>query len=178
MLKTARIVRYIVALPLLAQFASAQPGVSARQRVPDSMVSGSHTVVGSGNTLLSTGAQALLAGRYQEGVRLTMLGLERSGMTDRMRASGLSNLCAGYAALNDTNQAIEYCTQSIELNDANWRAWSNRSYAYWLKGQYELAGADLEQALSINEHARQLFRIRGMLNEVGLKPRINMEDRQ
>ena len=47
-----------------------------------------------------------------------------------------------------------------------------------MKDDYEKAGLDLERATSINERARQLFMIRGMLNEAGLKPRIQMEDRQ
>jgi hypothetical protein len=47
-----------------------------------------------------------------------------------------------------------------------------------MKDEYDKAGADLERAMSINDRARQLFRIRGMLNEAGLKPRILMEDRQ
>jgi tetratricopeptide (TPR) repeat protein len=80
--------------------------------------------------------------------------------------------------LNQPNLAIDYCTRSIEIDDDNWHAWSNRSYAYWLKDQYDRAGEDLERAMSIDESARQLFQIRGMLNEAGLRPRIEMEDRQ
>jgi tetratricopeptide (TPR) repeat protein len=168
----------ILAFLLASPAAFAQNETSERRSVPDSMLSGSRTVIGTDNSFLSLGSQAMLAGRWEEGIRFTLLGLEKAGMNDRMRSGGLSNLCAGYAALNDSTQAIDYCTQSIELNEQNWRAWSNRSYAYWLKGQYELAGADLERATSINDRARQLFRIRGMLNEAGLKPRVVMEDRQ
>ncbi|MGD2167879.1 MAG: hypothetical protein PVF63_07195 [Gammaproteobacteria bacterium] len=138
----------------------------------------SRTVFGTPNELLSVGAQAMLAGRWEDGVRLTLMGLEQVGVNEQMRAAALSNLCGGYAALNQPDLAIEYCTQSIDIDEDNWRAWSNRSYAYWLKDQYVAAGADLERATSINDRARQLFQIRGMLNEAGLKPRIVMEDRQ
>lgn len=163
---------------LLGSVAAAQDGIGDGRLQGDHRVPGSRTVIGAENSLLSVGAQALLAGRYEEGIRLTLLGLERAGMSDQMRAGGLSNLCAGFAALNETSQAIEYCSQSIALNDRNWRAWSNRSYAYWLRGEIEQAGADLERATSINDRARQLFHIRGMLNEAGLRPRIEMQDRQ
>jgi tetratricopeptide (TPR) repeat protein len=136
------------------------------------------SVFGVGNELLTVGSEAMLAGRWEDGVRLTLLGLEQVGVKDSQRADGFSNLCGAFAALNQPDRAIDYCTQSIEIDEDNWRAWSNRSYAYWLKEQYDKAGVDLERATSINESARQLFQIRGMLNEAGLRPRILMEDRQ
>ena len=138
----------------------------------------SRSVFGIGNELLAVGSEAMLAGRWQDGIRLTLAGLEEVGVKDAQRAGGYSNLCGAYAALNQPNLAIDYCTLSIEIDEDNWHAWSNRSYAYWLKDQYDRAGEDLERAMSINEGARQLFQIRGMLNEAGLRPRIEMEDRQ
>ncbi len=179
----AMVQKVLVIMTMLAALALGRSAVA--QTVSDSIrnadsqkTAGSNTVLGADNQLLSVGSQAMLAGRWEDGIRLTLLGLERPGVTDHMRASALSNLCGGYAALEQVDMAIDYCTQSIELNDRNWRAWSNRSYAYWLMRDYELAGAELERATAINDRARQLFQIRGMLNEAGLVPRITMEDRQ
>jgi tetratricopeptide (TPR) repeat protein len=138
----------------------------------------SRTVFGTPNELLTVGSEAMMAGRWEDGIRLTLQGLGQVGVTDEMKAAALSNLCGAYAAHNQPDLAIDYCSESIELDDQNWRAWSNRSYAYWMKEQYESAGEDLERAMSINDGARQLFQIRGMLNEAGLRPRIQMEDRQ
>lgn len=154
-------------------------GIDERIRNVDTLQrTTSRTVFGIENELLAVGAEALMAGRWEDGVRLTLLGLDQVGVTDAQRADGMSNLCGGYAALNRPDLAIDYCSQSIELNDENWRAWSNRSYAYWLKAQYDQAGQDLERAMSLNSNARQLAQIRGMLNEKGLRPRVEMEDRQ
>lgn len=166
------------AAALIGECLFAQDGNDARHGSGDSELPGTRTVIGPTRSFLSIGADALVAGRYEEGVRLTLRGLQNARISARARAAGLTNLCAGYAALNESNQAIEYCTQSIALNEDDWRAWGNRSFAYWLKGEYGLAGADLERATSLNENARSLFRIRGMLNESGLQPRIEMEDRQ
>lgn len=173
----------LVILTMLAALALGRPAFAQSSldnlRAADSQrEAGSTTVLGNDNQFLSVGSQAMLAGRWEDGIRLTLLGLERPGVNDYMRAAALANLCGGYAALEQVDLAIDYCTQSIELNDRNWRAWSNRSYAYWLMRDYELAGEDLEVAASINDRARQLGRIRGMLNEAGLVPRITMEDRQ
>lgn len=142
-------------------------------RTPDNRM-----VFGPGSSLLSAGAEAIRYGRYDEGIRLTLMGLERPGNTDQNRAAALSNICAAHAAKNEPDQAIEYCTQSLELNENNWHAFSNRSYAYWLKDMYAEADADLKAATALNPDARQVMQIRGMLNEAGLRPRVIMEDHQ
>jgi tetratricopeptide (TPR) repeat protein len=138
----------------------------------------SRTVLGGGNELLAAGADAIRAGFYDEGIRLTNLGLQRPNNTELDRAAALSNLCAAYAAKRLPDMAIEYCTQSLAINERSWRAFSNRSYAYWLKGMLPEAKLDLDAAAAINSDARQIAQIRGMINEAGLQPRITMEDHQ
>jgi tetratricopeptide (TPR) repeat protein len=154
--------------------------VASRQRIRDleNKTSDTRSVFGSINELLAAGADAIRYGRYDEGINLTLLGLERRDTSDRNRAAALSNLCAAFAAKNSPDEAIIYCTQSLEISELNWQAWSNRSYAYWLKTMYEEAASDLDRAIAIDDGARQLSQIRGMLNEAGLRPRIITEDRQ
>ena len=151
----------------------AQPRRSTQQENSDNRI-----VLGVGNPLLADGSNALRAGLYDEGIRLTMLGLEREAVTSQIRAGALSNICAAYAAKDAPDTAIEYCTQSLAIDSSNWRAFSNRSYAYWLKEMYPEATLDLEAAVAINPRARQILQIRGMLNEAGLRPRITVEDHQ
>jgi Flp pilus assembly protein TadD len=103
--------------------------------------------------------------------------LERNA-SSRDKAAGLSNLCAAHAAKNEFDRAITRCTESLGINDTNWRAYSNRSYAYYLKGLYVQADADLSVAIGINPAARQIAVIRGMINERTLKPSITMEEHQ
>jgi tetratricopeptide (TPR) repeat protein len=136
------------------------------------------TVLGGGNDLLASGSNAIRAGLYDEGIRLTMLGLDRRGNTDRERAAALSNLCAAYAAKSVPDTAVRFCTESLAIDDRNWRAFSNRSYAYWLKGMFAEAASDLDAAAAINPSARQVLQIRGMINESSLRPRITVEDHQ
>ena len=135
------------------------------------------TVLGGGNEYLSAGADAIRAGLYDEGIRLTRLGLERAAKTGE-RAAALSNLCAAHAAKGETDLAIETCSESIELNAQNWRAYSNRSYAYYLKGMYSKASADLELAATFSPNARQVQQIRGMINERNLRPSVIVEEHQ
>lgn len=166
----------------LAALPSAGPGwaqlANDEIRVLENRQPDNRTVLGVSNGLLAAGAEAIRYGRYDDGIRLTLMGLERPGNTDQNQSAGLSNLCAAHAAKNEPDLAIEYCTESLTFNDRNWRALSNRSYAYWLKEMYPEATVDLEAANAINPRAKQISQIRGMLNEAGLRPRVIMEDHQ
>jgi tetratricopeptide (TPR) repeat protein len=133
-------------------------------------------ILGVGNQYLAAGADAIRAKQYDDGIRLTKLGLERA--TWRERSAGLSNLCAAHAAKGETKQAIEACTQSLEIDDSNWRAYNNRSYAYYLAGRYVEANTDLVKALDINPTARTMATIRGLLNERTLRPSVVVEEHQ
>jgi tetratricopeptide (TPR) repeat protein len=135
-------------------------------------------VLGGSNPSLEAGALALLSGDYDEGIRLTLDGLDDRSISQENRASGLSNLCAGYAAKQLADTAIRYCTESLAVRRGNWRAFSNRSYAYWIKGMYSEAQFDLDAASALSPRARQIAQIRGMINEARLVPNIVMEDLQ
>lgn len=137
----------------------------------------SRTVIGVSNEYLSAGAEAIRVKQYDEGIRLTKLGLERP-TSPRDRAAALSNLCAAHAAKNEPDLAIGYCTESLTINEANWRAYSNRAYAYYLKRSFDEADKDLDVALSINPNARQMPQIRGMMNERRLRGRVTTEEHQ
>ncbi|HEY9182300.1 MAG TPA: tetratricopeptide repeat protein [Gammaproteobacteria bacterium] len=135
----------------------------------------SRSLLGVENEYLAAGAEALFAKQYDEGIRLTKLGLERP--TSRHdRADALSNLCAAHAAKREPAIAIDYCTQSLEIETENWRAYSNRAYAYYLSLRFQEADDDLDRALALNPSARQMPQIRGMLNERRLRGRITIEE--
>lgn len=170
----ARIILWGIASCLMVGPALGQrsDGPELTRNQPDS-----RTVLGVGNEYLAAGAQALLAKQYDEGIRLTKLGLERPA-SPRDRAAALSNLCAAHAAKNEPDLAIGYCSESLAINDANWRAYSNRAYAYYLKRMFDEADADLDIALSLNPNARQMPQIRGMMNERRLRGRVTMEEHQ
>ena len=136
------------------------------------------TIIGGGNEFLSAGAFSIRMGQYDEGIRLTRLGLTRYQPSQADRSAAESNLCAAYAARGEPEVAIEHCTESLRLLGHNWRAYSNRSYAYFLLGQLSEATFDLDSAAAINPTARQVLQLRGMINERGLIPRVIVEDHQ
>lgn len=140
--------------------------------------SANKTTIGGEHPMLAAGANAIRAGLYDEGIDLTLRGLESERASGRIRAAALSNVCAAHAAKQEPDRAIEYCTQALEINSSNWRAYSNRSYAHWLKGDYSQASLDLDSAALIAPKAPQVIVIRGMINEASLEPRVVIEEHQ
>lgn len=136
------------------------------------------TIIGAGNEFLSAGSFAIRMGQYDEGIRLTHLGLTRYHPSQKDRAAALSNLCAAHAAKGEPDLAIPFCDESLGVTTRNWRAYNNRAYAYFLKGMLSEATFDLDTAAAINPNGKQVIQLRGMINEVGLRPSVIMVDHQ
>lgn len=138
----------------------------------------SRSVLGERNPLLAAGADAIRAGRYDDGIRLTLQGLESETVSPRLRSAALANLCAAHAANGAPDTALGFCAESLAIDERNWRAYSNRAFAYWLKEMYAEASADIEAASAIAPDAPQVRQIRGMINEKILRPTVTMETRE
>ena len=137
------------------------------------------TVVGPSNANLAAGAEALLARDAEEGVRLTHLGL-KAAVNRRERVSGLSNLCAGYAMLQQWETALPYCDRALELNEWHWRSLSNRALVYIKLTRFEEAEADIRKGLQIAPNAKKLKIVQSMLlDETNpVSPSIVIDDRR
>jgi tetratricopeptide (TPR) repeat protein len=115
----------------------------------------SATVIGA-NTLLSDGASALEAGRAEEGLRLTLAGLNEPGLP-RDLAAGHANACVGFLMLKRWDDALVHCNQSIQMDPTNWRAFNNRAAIYAAKGLYDLALRDIDTGLGLAPKSRTLL---------------------
>jgi tetratricopeptide (TPR) repeat protein len=164
---------------LLFVIASMLAATAAAAAVGDEIDSEMKTVIGPRNVELANGAEALLLGRAEEGIRLTQLGLEKA-QGPRERQAGYANLCAGYVMLREYETAIGYCDLALEINDRNWRALSNRALARVELGQYEAARADLDRGQAIAPNARSLKQVRGWLLDQTepVAPTITIDDRR
>ena len=115
----------------------------------------SATVMGPSNTQLADGATALDQGRVEEGIRLTLEGLQfPTGRQDQ--AAGHSNLCAGYAMLQKWDEALQHCNTAIELDGNNWRTFNNRAAVHAGKGLYDKAVEDIRAGLRLAPNSRTL----------------------
>jgi tetratricopeptide (TPR) repeat protein len=139
----------------------------------------SRTVIGPSNVHLADGADALLGGDIDEGVRLTLLGLE-SAHGLREKTAALSNLCAGYMLLGQPDDSLEYCDRAIAVNDRNWRAYNNRALVYMELERYEEAEADVIRGQELAPRAKSLKVVKGMLLDEThpVSPNIIIDDRR
>ena len=136
-------------------------------------------MLGPENPDLYHGANALLAGDAEEGVRLTLRGLQ-SASNYRQRITGLANLCAGFILLEQLEEALTYCDQVLQQNDAHWRAYSNRALAYVKLQRYDDAEQDLQRAEALAPSSRKVKTVRAMLLDATdpVAPQIVIDDRR
>ena len=157
-------------LILLAWLAAAVPALAQED---------SRVVVGPTNPDLYEGAQALMTGDAENGVRLTLSGL---GMATnrRERVIGFSNLCAGYTLLEQLDLALEYCNRALSLNDRHWRSYSNRALVLIKQKRYDEAARDLERGFSLSPGSEQLKEVRALLRDATdpVEPNIVIDDRR
>lgn len=137
------------------------------------------TVIGPRNVPLHDGAQALLSGENEEGVRLTLQGL-KIAHGRREEEAALSNLCAGYIKLGDYEEALKYCDILLTRNDRNWRGYNNRAVIYIMMKQYDKADADLKKGEELNPGARTMKIARSMYMDAvyPVRPEIEIDDRE
>ncbi|MDA0705972.1 MAG: tetratricopeptide repeat protein [Proteobacteria bacterium] len=140
---------------------------------------GSKTVIDPTNLELFDGAKALLAGDAKEGVRLTLIGLQRASSASE-REAAKSNLCAGYSLLEDYSVALAYCDEVLRGNANHWRTLSNRALIYIRLERYVEADADLLRGEAIAPEARTLLAVRrAWLNATNpVSPIIIIDDRR
>jgi tetratricopeptide (TPR) repeat protein len=113
------------------------------------------TVISATNLLLSSGASALAGGHVQEGLRLTLEGLNEPAMP-RDVAAGHANACAGFVLTQQWDDALEHCNRALSLDNTNWRAYNNRAAVYVAKGLLDLAIQDIEAGLELAPNSHTL----------------------
>lgn len=69
------------------------------------------------------------------------------------RYYGLNALCSALTSTGDLSEAINTCSEAIELYPTRWQAINNRGTAHYVSRQYNLAMQDYKQALNIKPDA-------------------------
>jgi tetratricopeptide (TPR) repeat protein len=131
---------------------------------PGAALAQTATILGDTNQLLADGSAALASGRYEEGIRLSLAGLELPNNTAD-QAAALSNICAGYAGLKQWSKALPHCNRSLELDRGNWRTFNNRAAVFVGLELYELALTDVNSGLEIAPNSATLRKSREAIEE-------------
>jgi len=137
------------------------------------------TVIGPSNIYLYDGANALKAGHAEEGVTLTMRGLEVAHGLREVKTAH-ANLCAGFLLLGQANTALEHCNWVLERDPYHWRTYNNRALVYLRLERYEESEADIKRGQELNPKSENLKEVKGMyLDEVDpVDEKIIIDDRR
>ena len=120
------------------------------------------TVIGPRNVYRADGAEALLAGDGETGVRLNLKALEFAHGAREVKYAH-ANLCAGYVMIEQPKAALEHCNWVIERYPAYWRAYNNRAIAYLQLERYEESEADIAKGQALRPGSEKLKTVKGML---------------
>ena len=136
-------------------------------------------VIGSVNSDVSAGARALLGGRNEKGIELTLSGLKAANGRKEEEIA-LSNLCAGYTNLGNYETALKYCDILLQRNDKKWRAYNSKALIYIYTKQYEKAEQELIKGEALNPDAHSMKIARALYLDATnpVAPEIEIDDRK
>lgn len=120
------------------------------------------SVIGPRNVPLTDGANALISGDAEEGIRLTLRGLDLA-QGDRELKAGHANLCAGYVLIYKPLTALQHCNWVLERDPEHWRTYNNRALAYLQLERFEESEADIARGQGLRPNSTNLKVVKGML---------------
>ena len=137
------------------------------------------TVIGPRNVMLAEGANALMAGNSEEGVRLTLRGLDMA-QGPRERTIAHANLCAGYTMMDKPLTALQHCNWVLERDPNHWRTYNNRALAYMRLNRFEESEADIARGQELRPNSTNLKIAKGMLLDETdpVTPTIEIDERR
>lgn len=137
------------------------------------------TVIGPRNLPLADGADALLAGDGEEGVRLTLRGLTMA-QGSRERKLAHSNLCAGYVMIDKPRTALQHCNWVLDQYPDHWRTYNNRALAYLRLDRFEESEADIARGQALRPQSNKLKIAKGMLLDETdpVTPNVEIDERR
>jgi len=136
-------------------------------------------IIGSANPDINDGARALLSGRNEDGIRLTLSGLQAAS-GKKQEEVALSNLCAGYTNIGDYDSALKYCNILLHRNDQLWRVYNSKALIYIYTKQYEKAEQELIKGEALNKGATTMKIARALYLDATqpVIPEIEIDDRK
>ena len=91
------------------------------------------------------GVREIESGKFEQGIRKSKAGLTKTS-TASLRKPFLDNLCVAHLAINDMEQANQYCQAAIDTGKASAISYNNRAVMHYVLGNVEASLEDLDAA--------------------------------
>jgi tetratricopeptide (TPR) repeat protein len=91
------------------------------------------------------GVREIESGKFEQGIRKSQAGLAKTSIAS-LRKPLLDNLCVAYLAIEDMQQANEYCNAAVNTGKASVISYNNRAMMHYVLGNFEASLEDLDAA--------------------------------
>lgn len=118
--------------------------------IPISQASATDTTAGSRLMVKTSlaeviGVREIESGNFEQGIRKSKAGLTKTS-TSSLRKPLLDNLCVAHLAINDMQQAKQYCNAAVNTGNASAISYNNRAVMHYVLGNLEASLEDLDTA--------------------------------
>jgi len=91
------------------------------------------------------GVREIEAGKFEQGIRKSKAALAKTSVAP-LRKPLLDNLCVAYLAIEDMQQANQYCNAAVNTGKASVISYNNRAMMHYVLGNLEASLEDLDAA--------------------------------
>ena len=118
--------------------------------MPASQVSATGVTVGSQLIVKTSvaeviGVREIESGKLEQGIRKSKAALAKTS-TMSLRKPLLDNLCVAHLAINDMEQANQYCQDAVKTGKASAISYNNRAVMHYVLGNVKASLEDLDAA--------------------------------
>ncbi|MFT5609025.1 MAG: tetratricopeptide (TPR) repeat protein [Parvicella sp.] len=96
------------------------------------------------------GVREIESGKFEQGIRKSKAGLAKTS-TASLRKPLLDNLCVAYLAIQDMEQANQYCQAAISKGKASAISYNNRAVMHYVLGNIQASLEDLDAASELGD---------------------------
>ena len=93
------------------------------------------------------GVREIESGKFEQGIRKSKAALAKTSLVS-LRKPLLDNLCVAHLAINDMEQANQFCQAAVNTGKTSAISYNNRAVMHYVLGNFEASLEDLDAASS------------------------------
>ena len=101
------------------------------------------------------GVREIESGKLEQGIRKSQAALSKASIAS-LRKPLLDNLCVAHLAINNLQQAGQYCQAAVTTGKASAISYNNRAVMYYVLGNLEASLEDLDAATHLGKFQKMV----------------------